>query len=182
MPQTDKMYELGTAARKLNDGSDRLNRLIAGIDKLLGRMMIGLDYTHPRPLQETVSVDRTGHRVTELAFLGYMKVEGGYHLAIKTVKVLESKQQAATEQPGAVMPLLSAPRRLRHAAVDLLPEVVSGLAAQVDDVVQSMERRCATAEALLEHLQDVAESGVRTLGPPPERVQPSRTQPIVTKS
>ncbi|RMG98896.1 MAG: hypothetical protein D6705_04675 [Deltaproteobacteria bacterium] len=176
----DKLVRLGTAARKLNDGSDRLNRLIAEIDKLLGRLMIGLDYVHPRPIHEQVTVDKTGHRVTELAFVGYLKVQGSYHLAIKTVKVLEAKHQLATEQPGRITPLLSAPRRIRHAAVDVLPDLVSGLAEQVDDVVGAMERRCATAEALLEHLQDVAQSGVRPIEPLPGAGK-SRTQPLIVE-
>ncbi len=174
----DKLYRLGTAARELNDGSDRLNRLVAEIDKLLGRLMIGLDYVHPRPIHEKVTTDKTGHRVTELAFLGYLKVQGGYHLAVKTVKVLEAKHQAATERPGKVVPLLAAPRRIRHAAVDVLPELVSGLAEQVDEVVGAMERRCATAEALLEHLKDVAQSGIRPVPPLPEAAK-SKTQPLV---
>ncbi len=177
----DKLVRLGTAARELNDGSDKLNRLVAEIDKLLGRLMIGLDYVHPRPIHERVTTDKTGHRVTELAFLAYLKVQGGYHLAVKTVKVLEAKHQVATEQPGRVTPLLASPRRIRYAAVDVLPELVSGLAEQVDDVVSAMERRCATAEALLEHLQDVARSGVRRIPPipKPRTRSESRTQPMI---
>ncbi len=186
MPITDKLFRLGSAARQLNDGSDQLNRLVSEIDQVLGRLMIGLDYVHPRPLHELVAIDGDGKRVTELAFVGYLKVQGGYHLAIKTVKVLEAKSQAATEQPGALAPLLSAPRRLRHAAVDLLPEVVSGLAAQVDEVVGSMERRCATAKALLDHLHGVEDSGVRpvALASPkpatPAGTKARHTQPVGT--
>jgi hypothetical protein len=115
-----------------------------------------MDYIHPRPLMERTSVDRDGKRVIELVFLGYSKVEGGYHIAVKTVKVLESKAQLASESPGEIRPLLSAPRIIRHAAVDELPDLVSGLAAEVDKVVGAMERRCQIAEALLDHLEEVA--------------------------
>jgi hypothetical protein len=153
MSITDKMYSLASAARRLNDGSDHLNRLIAEIDKLLGRLMIGMDYVHPRPISEDVSFDKEGKRVIEISYVAYLKVAREWHLAVKTVKVLEAKQQLANESPGTVVPLLEASRRMRYAAVDLLPELVSGLAAQVDDVLAKMERRCEVAEALLSHLE-----------------------------
>ena len=154
---TDKMYSLASAARRLNDGSDHLNRLIADIDKILSRLMIGMDYVHPRPVGESVTYDAEGHRVIEVSYLAYLKVHRGWHLAIKTVKVLEAKKQLANEAPGSIVSLLEAPRRLRYAGVDLLPDLVSGLAAQVDEVLNKMERRCELAETLLEHLQDMDE-------------------------
>jgi hypothetical protein len=160
MPITEELYRLGESARLLNDGSEQLNRNIAAIDHLLGRLMIGLDYVHGRPLAETVTLDREGKRVIELAYLAYVKVEGGYHLAIKTVKVLESKRAIANETPGQVTALLSAPRRLRYAAVDLLPEVVAGLAGQVEEMLGAMQRRCETASALVRHLEQIAEAQV----------------------
>lgn len=156
MPITAKLHRLGQAARKLNHGSDQLNHLIARIDTVLGKLMIGMDYVHPRPLSETTTVDREGKRVIELVYLCYLKVAGGYHLCVKTVKVLESKAQLASEAPGNVVALLQAPRMLRHAAVDVLPDAVSGLAAQVDEVVSAMEQRCQVAQALLDHLEEVA--------------------------
>jgi hypothetical protein len=109
-----------------------------------------------RPLTETVTLDREGKRTIELAYVGYLRVQKGYHLAIKTVKVLESKRAFATETPGQVVPLLSAPRRLRYAAVDVLPELVGGLAEQVDEMVGAMQRRCDTASALLDRLERIA--------------------------
>jgi len=69
------------------------------------------------------------------------------------VKILESKVALASESPGNVTPLLSAPRMLRHAAVDLLPELIQVLSHQVGDLVAQMERRCITAKALLEQLE-----------------------------
>ena len=156
MTITQELLRLGNSARRLNHGSDRLNRSIERIDALLGRLMIGLDYIHPRPVGESTSLDQGGKRVIELAYLGYLKVDKAYHLAIKTVKVLESRLALATEAPGSVVALTRAPRRMRYAAVDELPHLVSGLAQQVDEMVAAMERRQATAEALLDHLESVA--------------------------
>lgn len=156
MAITAELVRLGESARRLNDGSEELNRDIAAIDELLARLMIGLDYLHPRPLAETVTMSREGKRVIELAYVGYLEVQRGYHLAIKTVKVLESKLALASETPGQVVPLLSAPRRLRYGAVDVLPELIAGLAAQVEEVVGAMQRRCETASALLQHLEQIA--------------------------
>ena len=178
-PFGPELHELGQAARRLNDGSEQLNRLIARIDELLGRLMIGIDYFHPRPLAENVSYDREGKRVIELAYLGYCRVQKSYQLAVKTVKVLESKLAMATESPGEFVPLLQAPRRLRYCAVDIMTELVMGLSQQVGEVAGAMERRCATAEALahqLEQMLPVTETvptPVRTPAPATEK-RPTR--------
>lgn len=156
MPITQELYRLGNSARRLNDSSDQLNRSLAAIDGLLGRLMIGLDYVHPRPLAEHVTFDHAGKRVIELCYVGYFRVKGDYHLAIKTVKVLESKLQMATQTPGEIKALLEAPRQLRYRAVDLLPEVVAGLAEQVDDMLANMDRRRQIAEGLVAHLEQIA--------------------------
>lgn len=159
MAITDELQRLGNSAQRLNVGSDQLNRLIERIDELLSQLMIGLDYVHPRPIDESTSADHNGKRVIELSYVGYLRTSRNYHLAIKTVKVLESKLAVATQNPGEIMPLLAAPRRLRYAAVDVLPEVVSGLASQVDEMVGSLERRCRTAETLVRNLEQIAGSG-----------------------
>jgi hypothetical protein len=156
MPITEELYRLGNSARRLNDGSDELNKMIACIDDLLGRLMIGLDYVHPRPLTEHTTYDQNGKRCIEVSYVGYLKVKNGYHLAIKTVKVLESKTAYATASPGEVSALLHAPRRLRYSAVDLLPELVAGLAEQVEDMLGAMERRCQIAAHLVRSLEDIA--------------------------
>lgn len=157
MAITQELYRLGASAQRLNNGSDQLNEMIASIDDLLGRLMIGLDYVHPRPLAEHVSFEgNTAKRNIEIAYVGYLKVNRGYHLAIKTVKVMESKVAYATESPGDVVALLQAPRRLRYRAVEQLPELVTGLAEQVEDMVGAMDRRCQIASGLLQHLEQIA--------------------------
>lgn len=156
MAITQELHRLGHSSRRLNDGSEQLNQMIASIDGLLERLMIGLDYVLPRPIAEHTSYDAQGKRVIELSYLGYLKVQRGYHLAVRTTKVVESRLAMATETPGQVMLLLDAPRRIRYAAVDLLPELVAGLAEQVEDMVSSMERRCQIAHGLLENLERIA--------------------------
>lgn len=156
MAITEELVRLGNSSKRLNAGSDHLNRLIERIDQLLSTLMIGLDYVHPRPIDETTSHDHNGKRVIELTYVGYLRVQRTYRLAIKTVKVLESKLAVATQDPGEVTPLLTAPRRLRYAAVDVLEELVHGLAEQVDDMVGSMERRCQAAESLVRNLEQIA--------------------------
>lgn len=156
MAITDRLYRLGDAAQVLNHGSDQLNRTLSQIDRGLSRLMIGMDYVHPRPLQEAASVGRDGKRVIELSFLGYLKVERGYHLAIKTVKVVESRAAVGAEAPGEVVPLMSAPRRLRHLAVDVLPDLVGGLAELVSESVEALEERQAVANRVLHELENLA--------------------------
>lgn len=156
MPITQELHALGQAARRLNDGSEQLNALIARIDALLGRLMIGMDYVHPRPLAESVTYDRDGKRAIEMAYLAYSRIGKVYALAIKTVKVHESKRALATESAGEFVPVLQAPRRLRYAAIDVLPELVAGLSAQVEEVAEAMARRCAVAESLARRLEEMA--------------------------
>lgn len=170
MPITQELHALGQAARRLNDGSEQLNALIARIDALLGRLMIGMDYVHPRPLAESVTYDRDGKRAIEMAYLAYCRIGKVYALAIKTVKVHESKRALATESPGEFIPVLQAPRRLRYAAVDVLPELVAGLSAQVEEVAEAMARRCAVAESLARRLEEMAG------GPGPEVQQQVQQQ------
>lgn len=156
MTITQELYRLGHSARRLNDGSDQLNQSIAAIDNLLGRLMIGLDYVHPRPLAEHTTYDSAGKRVIEVSYLAYLKIRGGYHLALKTVKVIESRSAAAGQIPGEVSALLDAPRRLRYRAVEQLPELVMGLAEQVEDMLGAMERRVGIASALVQNLEQIA--------------------------
>jgi hypothetical protein len=177
MAMIEELQALGHAAKRLNDGSEQLNRLIARIDELLGRLMIGIDYFHPRPLAEHVSFDRESKRVIELAYLGYCRVQKSYQLAVKTVKVLESKLALATESPGEFVPLLQAPRRLRYAAVDVMPELVTGLSHQVAEVAGAMERRCATAEALARQLEQMLPEQTQPSGKTAPPVQPGEGRP-----
>ncbi|MEM6994945.1 MAG: hypothetical protein AAF721_30815 [Myxococcota bacterium] len=153
---TYELQRLGNSARRLNAGSDSLNESIERIDALLGKLNVGLEYVHPRPLAENSIVDDSGKRVIELMYVGYLKVDRRYHLAVRTTKVLESRLQLATQSPGKVTALLHSPRQLRFAAVDILPELVAGLAAQVDEMVAAMTRRQETADSLLRNLESIA--------------------------
>ena len=156
MTINEELHRLGNSARRLNDGSDQLNRSIAAIDSLLGRLMIGLDYVHPRPLSEHTTYDISGKRVIEISYLAYLKLKGGHRLALKTVKVIESRSAAAGQIPGDLISLLEAPRRLRYRAIEQLPELVMGLAEQVEDMLGAMERRVGIANSLVANLEQIA--------------------------
>jgi hypothetical protein len=170
MGVTEELFRLGQAARRLNDGSDRLDRSLAEIDRALSRLMLGFEYQLPRPIAEQVHHDRDGKRVIEVSYLGYLRVapftpevgpEAGsaeFHLAVKTLKVFEGRT-ADGEQSGRVIPLLEAPRSIRHAAVDHLAPLVAGLAGAVDEMVEHIERRNAIASAILDTLDAPGEGG-----------------------
>lgn len=172
MAITERLVALGQGAKRLNDGSDRLNRLISEIDKALGRLNIGMEYTHPRPLAENSTTDPGGKRTIELAYLGYLAVRGQYHLVIKTVKIMEDKAAMANQTPGSVIPLLTAPRALRHAAVDVLPDLVDAISSQIHELVNQVERRCETAQSLLEELRDLEAAAASASGSRPVADEP----------
>lgn len=158
MGVTEELYRLGQAARRLNDGSDRLDRTLSEIDAALGRLMLGFEYQLPRPIVETVHHDSAGKRVIEVSYLGFLRLEddaatGELHVGVKTLKILEGRRSDG-EQPGRMVPLLEAPRAIRHAAVDHLAALVAGLAAQVDEMVGHIERRNAIASTILGTLGD----------------------------
>jgi hypothetical protein len=158
---TEQLFNLGQAARRLNDGSDRLDRTLAEIDRALGRLMLGIEHQLARPIAEVVHHDADGKRIIEVHYLGYMRFAGhedrpdarrpggGFHLAIRTTRVYEGRRPPEGEPPPRVTPLLEAPRAVRHAAVDHLGDLVGGLVAQVDDMIAHIERREAMAESIL---------------------------------
>lgn len=159
MGVTEELFRLGKAARRLNDGSSRLDRTLAEIDRALDSLTLGFEYQLPRPIAETEHQTRDGKRMIEVSYLGYLNMstpgdEGAtntFHLAVKTLKVFEGKR-AGSEEPGRVVPLLEAPRSIRHAAVDHIALLVAGLAEQVDEMVEHIERRNAVASNILSTL------------------------------
>jgi len=160
MPITEELTKLGQSVRRVNDGSDELVGLIRGIDRMLGEMALPFDYLHPRPLQETTKVGQGGKRVIEVVYLGVMPVRGARRLAIKMVKILESK--AAVAHPGgggAVMPLLDAPRPLLHVAADHLGEVVRAIIGEIDELAEQVERRGGAAKEALRELAKAHREG-----------------------
>jgi hypothetical protein len=155
---TDQLYRLGHSARRLNDGADRLDRSLVEVDRALARLLLGFEYQLPRPIAEIVHHDRDGKRIIEVHYLGYVRFAeheddpGSFHLGVRTVKVFEGRHAPEGEPPPRITPLLEAPRSVRHAAVDHLAELVGGLAVQVEEMVQHIERREALAEAILGQL------------------------------
>lgn len=160
MGVTEELYRLGQSARRLNDGSDQLDRSLEEIDHALSRFTLGFEFQLPRPIAEQAHHDRDGKRIIEVSYLGYMQLEPvdgaapEYHLAVKTLKVFEGRRTEG-EQPGRVLPLLEAPRAVRHAAVDHLTLLVAGLAGQVDEMNTHIERRIGIATAILGTLGEV---------------------------
>ena len=163
---TEGLYKLGYAANRLNEGSDHLNGLLAQIDDALGRLNVGMDYTHPRPLLEEVSAGADGKRVITLGYLSYARLNGRHRLVFRTYKVLESRRDSGHEEPGVAVPLLDAPRIIRHEAVDLLPDLVGGIVARVEDVLGKLERRRQVAQNVLAQLEEMLATGVEHRRPP----------------
>lgn len=163
MPITEELTKLGNTVRRLNDGADELVREIQAIEATLRDLALPFDYLHPRPLEETARVGPGGKRVIEVVYLGVMPCRGRRRLAIKMVKILESKAAVASQSGGAVMPLLDAPRGLLHAAAELLGEVVRGIGKQLDELAEQVDRRRSAAREAQDALSrsSASASGVR---------------------
>lgn len=153
MAITEDLTKLGQSARRLRDGADELGQVIAEIDRTLGELHIGFEYLHPRPLLEKTVVSGEGKRVIEVAYLGYLPFRSEHHLVVKTVKILESKAAMSPENSGSMTPLPLAPRSIRHAAVDVPPELVRAITRQLDELAEATERRRDVAREVLGELQ-----------------------------
>lgn len=163
------MYQLGHAAKQLNHGSDVLNQTLESIDEVLGRLNVGMEFTLPRPLHEDSSIGSDSKRVILMGFLAYARIKGRFRLVYRTVKILESRRDSAMQSPGDKMPLLDAPRRVRHLAVDQLPDLVAGLSHSVDEVLNQLERRQSLATNILSELEGMLSE---TSGPASEAFTP----------
>jgi len=163
MPITEELTKLGNSVRRLNEGADELVREIQALEATLRDLALPFDYLHPRPLEETSRVGPGGKRVIEVVYLGVMPCRGRRRLAIKMVKILESKAASASQSGGAVMPLLDAPRGLLHAAAELLGEVVQGIRKQLDELAEQVDRRRHAAREAHEELSrpSASASGLR---------------------
>ncbi len=155
MAISEGLDKLGKAARRLNKSSDRLVQLVRAIDQALGRLNLEVDYVGSRPVAEHATTDAHNKRTIELAYLGYLQVQGKHQLAIKTIKIHESRAATSETDGGTVRSLLQAPRGLLHAAVDHLPDLVGALSQQVWDLVNQVERRCQIARDLLTDLESL---------------------------
>ncbi|TPV93274.1 MAG: hypothetical protein B7733_21280 [Myxococcales bacterium FL481] len=146
--------KLGQAHERLAAGDARLDALIAALDDGLARIDIGLDYMHPRPLAEAVSRDETGKRIIELTYLCYRPVHGRRRLAVRTIKVIESKVALAATAPAQVVALRAAALPLRQAAMEVLGEMLRGLTAEVERLADRLEHQCDTANRLVQGLPE----------------------------
>ncbi|PRP90004.1 hypothetical protein ENSA5_68860 [Enhygromyxa salina] len=167
MGVTEQLFRLEQVARRLNDGSDRLDRSLVEIDRALGRLMLGFEYQLPRPISETVHHDRDGKRVIEVSYLGFLRMaptlgdssgSSEFHLGVKTLKVFEGRR-VDDEQPGRVVPLIEAPRAIRHAAVDQIAALVDALASEVEAMAEHIERRNQVASTILNTLTPPKDDG-----------------------
>lgn len=143
------MDQLTNASRRLLDGGARLDTLIAELDAGLGQLDVALDYMHPRPLAEAVRRDAAGKRVIELSYLCYREIDGRRCLAVRTIKVLESKAALASTVPTSIVPLRSADIALRQAAIDIMGELLSGITAQMERMADGLEDRCEAASSIV---------------------------------
>ncbi|MEE9383588.1 MAG: hypothetical protein V3V08_09265 [Nannocystaceae bacterium] len=185
------LEQLQEVSDRLKGGSQWLDDLIHRIDSALHRLSIRVDYTHTRPLAEQVERGADGKRRIELSYLAYASVAGSRRLAIKTIKVLESKAALDTTDPRRIVPLRDAPVALRHAAVEQMAEALRGMTAHLKVLADRVDARCDSAESVLHSLERhrVSTPGIRTPrkhGPRPAYPRlKSRTQPplvLVTRA
>ena len=153
MDPKQELDQLSHASHRLRVGDERLDELIAELDAGLAKLDVELDYMHPRPLTESERSDDAGKRVIELSYLCYRVVQGSPCLAVRTIKVLESKAALASVAPLRIVPLRHADISLRQAAIDVMGDLLRGITRQMESMADRLEDRCEAASAFVRAME-----------------------------
>lgn|SRR5262245_1061994 len=129
------------AASRLNEESNSVNTLLAKIEGQLVSANAGIEtWLTGQPLS---SSDASGSTEGETAWteqcLGFAKLNGKWCLAVKSIRVVSGFFEGDTNCPytnkyvnNSPVPLAQAPRALRIAALELLPELIKQLTEETE--------------------------------------------------
>lgn len=133
--------QLSTAASTLNAESDQLTKQVAELDSALKPLNVGLVCWIDLPGGWT-SPD---HSESYSEQVGYAKVGGKWGISIRTVKCWEFAEESKVEEYA----FNDAPRRLRLAAVDYIPELLEALVEAAAKATERISRKTAEVQQLV---------------------------------
>jgi len=132
-------HALSEIASSLNSASNELTRAVACLDEALKKLNIGL----------TVWVTFRSRGVDEAQYdddqIGYGKVEGRWGLTIRHIWGDYSAERFDCEGPWLFN---DAPREMRLAGVDKIPEVVEELAKEAFNTTKKVEEKARQVQGL----------------------------------
>lgn len=147
---------LETKAARLNEVSDSANQALSTIEKRLSKLNIGLEFWHSEPVDEAdsegdVGPHKTISRVVQL--LGLARIGGSWCLALKPVRLVDGFYGGDLNCPyqnqfadGPPVALLSSSRKLRLAALKMMPNFLSELSRYIATAATEIEETTSKLE------------------------------------
>jgi len=144
--------QLSAVASDLNTVSDELGKYVAEIDAALKKLNLGI----------SVWVNVSNWEGAELDYymeqVGYAKVDGKWGIALRTV----SGNHSYPDRDEVEQWLFSdAPRKLRLASIETLPEVLKNLSEEAVKTTEKIKSRLAEVKEVAAAVKDAARSPAR---------------------
>lgn len=140
------LSSVDSASKRLNTISNNANAVLRSIQDRLTISNIGLEvWWDKKPLTHAGSTDlrhdETACWMTQV--LGFARVDGDWCLAVQTFRhgayIFENEEDTRTAIDGTPTALLRAPRNLRLAAMQIMPEFLEFLAAEIETAAVALE-------------------------------------------
>jgi len=158
MVDTKKLEEVATL---LNKQSDSLNKTLQKIQDKLNSLNVGLEAWASGWLSNeslAMEEDSRGNIITpfpgatsraRVVFCGYARTGRGWGLAIRPAVVYYDAELCYLgEHNGDPQPLLEAPRDIRIAALEHIPEVIGQLQEKAEQAIEAIEKAKVIADEL----------------------------------
>jgi hypothetical protein len=140
---------LSTVASTLNAASDELTKVVAALDEALKKLNIGL--TVWLSFRFRGDPDSPGEYDTDQ--IGYAKVQSTWGLALRRIWGNESFDAHQEDGPWHFS---DAPRELRIAAVDQIPEFIEALSKEASDTTKRVQEKTKQVRELAVAIGQVA--------------------------
>jgi hypothetical protein len=142
------LSRLSEAAGRLNRASDSINQRIANVEARLVEANIGIDAWLQHPLASSeIARSIHGDDSWSSQFLGYTKVDGEWCLAVKVSRFEHGHFQGDSSaryqneyKEADPVRLARAPRDIRIAALEQIPELVQLLTEEADRRAETIEK------------------------------------------
>ena len=147
-----RFQELSTLASSLNTASDELTKVVGTLDEALKKLNIGLTVWVPFRFRG----DGSDPEVYDQDEIGYAKVSGIWGVALRNIWGNESFGDYHEAGPWLFK---DAPRELRLAAADKIPELIEALATGASATTKEVEEKTKQVRELAEAIDEVANAG-----------------------
>jgi methyl-accepting chemotaxis protein len=145
-----RFQELSTLASSLNTASDELTKVIGTLDEALKKLNVGLTVWVP----SRVRGDETDHQFYDQDQIGYAKVSGTWGIVLRRIWGNEAFDDDHHEDGPWLFK--DAPRELRLAAADKIPELIEALAKAASTTTREVQEKTKQVRELAAAIDQVA--------------------------